>query len=93
VQLNLSDERWDGAVRYATTAYPGQPLAFGIRELLLVGAGLDPLDAAIVASRISAYNEMTNALRHRVLAALGPLVEAMNTEVAKTAAVDRERVA
>jgi hypothetical protein len=85
VQLNLSDERWDGVCRFAAEAYPGQPLAFGIREILLLASGLDPPEAAAIAARQAAYTTMTNMLRQRVLSALGPLLDTLQGEAARAA--------
>lgn len=93
VQLNLSDDRWNGVCRYAAEAYPGQPLAFGVRELLLIASGLDPLDAATIAARQAAHTSMTNMIRQKLLGALGPFVDALQTDSARAAVEDEGKAA
>jgi hypothetical protein len=81
--LNLSAERWDPVIRWARHAYPDQPLAYGIRELLLIGSGIDPTDATLVAARQAAYNNMLGRLRNKVLSAIGPFADQLNAEEAR----------
>jgi hypothetical protein len=83
VDLNLADARWDAVIAYATAAFPDQPLAHGVRELLLIGVGVDPLDAAACAARIAAYNSMIGVLRGRLLQALGSLTNALTADEAQ----------
>jgi len=69
-------------IDYARAAYPDLPLPHGVREMLLISAGVDPLDAATVAARRAAYNSMLGHLREKVLTAIGPFFEALAAEEA-----------
>lgn len=73
ILLDLTDPAYDSIFRFIEVAYPGMSVANGLRELLLVSAGHDPLDAARFEARKAARHEVMMYMRKRLIA---PLVAA-----------------
>jgi hypothetical protein len=88
VTLNLSDPAYDFVFRFIEVAYPGMPISAGVRELLLVAAGTDPLDAAAHETRRATRHMVQAAMRQKLLANLGEVLTQLHAEEAMDAAIN-----
>lgn len=63
IVVTLDDPAFAGFFEFARTAYPDLPLTNAVREILLLGMGVDPTTAAVTAARIAAFNSLAMRMR------------------------------
>ncbi len=80
LRLRLDDPALAPVLAFAECAYPGLPLQAAVREILLLGASAEPLNAALSATRLAAYRQYSSVARQTIAGALRELAAALELE-------------
>lgn len=88
IALDLTDPAYDPIFRFIEVAYPGMTVNNGLRELLLVAAGHDPLDAARFEARKAARYEVMMYTRKKLIGPIAAMLRELQTGIATDAATN-----
>ena len=80
ITVSLDDPAFAAFTEFAALAYPEQPLSAAVREACLVYMGTDPMEAARVSARRTAYLEA----RREVSATIAQLLRAVTMSFTNT---------